>query len=58
MHTEQSMTVAPPVDPEPGDFDTLSASHPGLARFADAMRRNHPGISDQEIAELFDAWTR
>ena len=41
--------------PETEDF---SSRHPGLARFADEMRRNHPEISDQEIADLFEAWTR
>ncbi len=38
--------------------DDLADRHPGLARFADEMRRNHPGISDDEIADLFEAWTR
>jgi hypothetical protein len=40
------------------DGDEPAQRHPGLARFADEMRRNHPGISDEEIADLFEAWTR
>ena len=40
------------------ETDEPSSRHPGLARFADEMRRNHPGISDEEIADLFEAWTR
>lgn len=40
------------------EIDEPGSRHPGLARFAEEIRRNHPGISDEEIADLFEAWTR
>ncbi|NCF09267.1 MAG: hypothetical protein GWP66_01130 [Gammaproteobacteria bacterium] len=52
MHAEQAL------ESSIQDNEELASQHPGLARFADEMRRNHPGISDAEIAELFEAWTR
>lgn len=38
--------------------DEVTSTHPGLARFAEEMRRNHPEVSEQEILALFEAWTR
>ena len=55
---EQRMSAEPAISQDHTDTDELSSRHPGLARFADEMRRNHPEISDQEIADLFEAWTR
>ncbi|MDX1592864.1 MAG: hypothetical protein R3298_01360 [Gammaproteobacteria bacterium] len=50
---------APPVaETESTEIETIALLHPGLIRFAEAMRRNHPGITDEEIAELFEAWSR
>jgi len=52
MSTEQAISQ------KPAEAEELSSRHPGLTRFADEMRRNHPEISDQEIADLFEAWSR
>jgi hypothetical protein len=38
--------------------EQLRDQHPGFTRFYDEIRRNHPEISDQEIASLFKAWSR
>ena len=58
MHTEPRMQPEQALESTNRDSEELANRHPGLARFADEMRRNHPGISDAEIAELFEAWTR
>lgn len=58
MHTEPRMHAEQALESSIQDNEELASQHPGLARFADEMRRNHPGISDAEIAELFEAWTR
>jgi hypothetical protein len=55
---EPRMSAEQAITPEQVDTEDLSSRHPGLARFADEMRRNHPEISDQEIADLFEAWSR
>jgi hypothetical protein len=53
------MSAEPAIRPEDEPpADDLAQCHPGLTRFAEEMRRNHPGISEQEIRALFEAWTR
>ncbi len=52
------MPPEPALDTPLQENDEPVSHPPGLARFADEMRRNHPGISDEEIADLFEAWTR
>ncbi len=58
MHTEPRMHAEHALESPNQESEELASRHPGLARFAEEMRRNHPGISDAEIAELFEAWTR
>lgn len=58
MHKEPRMPSEQSIETPTRETDEPSSRHPGLARFADEMRRNHPGISDEEIADLFKAWTR
>jgi hypothetical protein len=53
------MSAEPAIRPEDeSPLDDLARRHPGLTRFAEEMRRNHPDISEQEIRALFEAWTR
>lgn len=58
MHTEPRMSTELAAETPIQEHDEPGSRHPGLARFAEEMRRNHPGISDEEIADLFEAWTR
>lgn len=53
------MFAEPAIRPEEEPpLDDLARRHPGLTRFAEEMRRNHPEVSEQEILALFEAWSR
>jgi hypothetical protein len=53
------MSAEPAIRPKDEPVsEELARCHPGLIRFAEEMRRNHPEISEQEIRALFEAWSR
>ena len=54
---EQWMPSESAARKETSESQDLVDRHPGFARFYDEIRRNHPEISDQEIASLFEAWS-